>query len=234
MEQEGLLFAVTGRVDDDWYWLFAAMSSGRNATSPPFVITNDLMRDHKFSFLTFDSFIRWRNSQIVYFAMNRSSFINFKTNTFALARVLGKKHLRTYSKQKLQACDDMSNANSQDDDDDEVESTIAVGEVLSDHDKEKSNGKESVITDVDGITEPTASSTEREEINKEDSIETVQASTDSTDSPTEDWEISGDAHFFPPGNFSREIQFSPESNHWHVPAVDRNVWLCLALSHSNK
>jgi hypothetical protein len=32
------------------------------------------------------------------------------------------------------------------------------------------------------------------------------------------------------GKFSREIQRSGDSNFWHIPAVDRGVWLCVNVA----
>ncbi len=52
-------------IDDDWFWMYAAVLENRK--KPAFVVTNDLMRDHRVAFLAPRPFIRWRMSHVVHF-----------------------------------------------------------------------------------------------------------------------------------------------------------------------
>ncbi len=70
LEKEDMLYAVPRGANDDWYWMYSTLYPGRK--SQAFVVSNDLMRDHKVSFLAPSSFIRWRSSQIVYYSIFRN------------------------------------------------------------------------------------------------------------------------------------------------------------------
>ena len=75
---EGKLFVCASGLYDDWYWMFASVSSsqhggGDDDSSPgPIVVTNDAMRDHWSELLPRRDFVRWRTSQIVPFSLEFS------------------------------------------------------------------------------------------------------------------------------------------------------------------
>jgi hypothetical protein len=64
-----MLYSVPERGFDDWYWILATIH--KNISKPVYVVTNDLMRDHRISFLEPRAFFRWRTSQVVYFTIER-------------------------------------------------------------------------------------------------------------------------------------------------------------------
>lgn len=64
-----MLYVVPRGANDDWYWVYATIYEGRK--KPAYVISNDLMRDHKIAFIEPKPFLRWRSSQIVYFALSK-------------------------------------------------------------------------------------------------------------------------------------------------------------------
>eukprot|EP00597_Dinobryon_sp_UTEXLB2267_P008096 CAMPEP_0170085454 /NCGR_PEP_ID=MMETSP0019_2-20121128/20323_1 /TAXON_ID=98059 /ORGANISM="Dinobryon sp., Strain UTEXLB2267" /LENGTH=619 /DNA_ID=CAMNT_0010301903 /DNA_START=397 /DNA_END=2256 /DNA_ORIENTATION=- len=68
LEQDKMLYVVPAGANDDWYWMYSTIYEGRQ--TPAFVVTNDLMRDHKLAFLEPRPFIRWRTSHIVYFGFS--------------------------------------------------------------------------------------------------------------------------------------------------------------------
>ena len=65
--QAGVLFTSPAGHNDDWYWLYAAMASGRGCR----VVSNDEMRDHHFGMLAPRSFLRWKERHVVHFAFPR-------------------------------------------------------------------------------------------------------------------------------------------------------------------
>jgi hypothetical protein len=73
-----MLYAVPRGANDDWYWMYSTLYPGRKTQA--LVITNDLMRDHKVSFLAPSSFIRWRTSQIVFYSISRNYNQSIWTN----------------------------------------------------------------------------------------------------------------------------------------------------------
>eukprot|EP01034_Spumella_vulgaris_P023915 gene23915-30194_t len=68
LRDSNMLYVVPSGANDDWYWIYATLYKGRR--SPAFVITNDLMRDHKVAFPEARTFMRWRTSQVVYFGLS--------------------------------------------------------------------------------------------------------------------------------------------------------------------
>tara|TARA_B100000787_G_scaffold162196_1_gene142664 strand:- start:38 stop:1288 length:1251 start_codon:yes stop_codon:yes gene_type:complete len=59
------LFIVPRGVDDDWFWLYAALS---NTSS--MLVTNDEMRNH-FHYINFDKeFINWKNTKVINYDMD--------------------------------------------------------------------------------------------------------------------------------------------------------------------
>jgi ribonuclease P protein 3 len=55
-------------MNDDWFWMHAALIDGGNAGVPPvLVVTNDEMRDHHFQMLARCSFLRWKERHQVHF-----------------------------------------------------------------------------------------------------------------------------------------------------------------------
>ncbi|KAL3779941.1 hypothetical protein ACHAWO_012797 [Cyclotella atomus] len=53
-------------MNDDWYWMHAALMSGTNS-KPILAVTNDEMRDHHFQMLAQGSFLRWKERHQVHF-----------------------------------------------------------------------------------------------------------------------------------------------------------------------
>jgi len=64
-ERENMLYKVPGGANDDWYWIYVTLCGRRK--NPAYVVTNDLMRDHRLAFLEPRPFVRWRSTQIVHF-----------------------------------------------------------------------------------------------------------------------------------------------------------------------
>lgn len=44
-----MLYIVPLGADDDWYWMYATVAEGKKKHS--YVVTNDMMRDHKVAFM---------------------------------------------------------------------------------------------------------------------------------------------------------------------------------------
>ena len=61
--ESGVLYKTPAGMNDDWFWLHAALLSGPRAL----VLTNDEMRDHHFQMLAPRSFLRWRERHQVHF-----------------------------------------------------------------------------------------------------------------------------------------------------------------------
>jgi Protein-only RNase P len=66
-----MLYVVPPSVNDDWFWLYVTVQAGRSR--PAFVISNDLMRDHRLAFFEDREFLRWRSTQIVHFDFSRAA-----------------------------------------------------------------------------------------------------------------------------------------------------------------
>jgi hypothetical protein len=75
---EKLLYVVPQGGNDDWYWMYATVNEGR--TNQAYVITNDLMRDHKLAFRNTSNsnicFSRWRESTIMHFDFSHAVEMN--------------------------------------------------------------------------------------------------------------------------------------------------------------
>lgn len=55
-------------MNDDWYWMHAALMNGGKKDAPPVLtISNDEMRDHHFQMLAHGSFLRWKERHQVRF-----------------------------------------------------------------------------------------------------------------------------------------------------------------------
>ncbi|KAL3776479.1 hypothetical protein HJC23_009278 [Cyclotella cryptica] len=65
------VYRTPGGMNDDWYWMHAALLHGgkNNSPSPPPVlaVTNDEMRDHHFQMLAQGSFLRWKERHQIHF-----------------------------------------------------------------------------------------------------------------------------------------------------------------------
>lgn len=63
------VYRTPSGMNDDWYWMHAALVSGTNA-QPVLAVTNDEMRDHHFQMLAQGSFLRWKERhQVVIFVL---------------------------------------------------------------------------------------------------------------------------------------------------------------------
>lgn len=60
---EGLLYRTPPGMNDDWFWLHAALHSGPGTL----VVTNDEMRDHHFQMVAPRSFLRWKDRHQIHF-----------------------------------------------------------------------------------------------------------------------------------------------------------------------
>jgi pentatricopeptide repeat protein len=58
-----VLYRTPSGMNDDWFWLHAALWSGRQTR----VVTNDEMRDHYFQMLAPRSFLRWKERHQIHF-----------------------------------------------------------------------------------------------------------------------------------------------------------------------
>ena len=62
--RDNILYIVPQGANDDWYWMLTTLQERQK---PSYVITNDLMRDHRAAFSDSRTFIRWRTTQIIHF-----------------------------------------------------------------------------------------------------------------------------------------------------------------------
>ena len=65
--EAGVLLTSPAGHNDDWYWLYTAMSSGADCK----VVSNDEMRDHHFGMLAPASFLKWKERHVVHFKFVR-------------------------------------------------------------------------------------------------------------------------------------------------------------------
>lgn len=63
-QQEGILYQTPAGMNDDWFWMHAALVLGPGTL----VLTNDEMRDHHFQMLSPRSFLRWKDRHQVHFS----------------------------------------------------------------------------------------------------------------------------------------------------------------------
>ena len=61
-----ILYRTPPGMNDDWFWLYAAVWSG-GLVHQPLVVTNDHMRDHHFQMLSQRCFLKWRERHVVNF-----------------------------------------------------------------------------------------------------------------------------------------------------------------------
>ncbi|KAL7485391.1 hypothetical protein ACHAW6_010985 [Cyclotella cf. meneghiniana] len=63
------VYRTPGGMNDDWYWMHAALLYGGkgNGRPPVLAVTNDEMRDHHFQMLAQGSFLRWKERHQVHF-----------------------------------------------------------------------------------------------------------------------------------------------------------------------
>jgi len=62
--KSGILYCSPTGSNDDWFWMHAALWSGRGAM----VVSNDEMRDHHFQWMAYRSFLRWKERHQVRFS----------------------------------------------------------------------------------------------------------------------------------------------------------------------
>ena len=62
-ERAGILCKSPAGMNDDWFWMQAALVSGPGTL----LVTNDEMRDHHFQMLSPRSFLRWKERHQVHF-----------------------------------------------------------------------------------------------------------------------------------------------------------------------
>ena len=60
---EGVLCVSPQGMNDDWYWLHAAVASGPGCR----VVSNDEMRDHTFGLMSSPAFAKWKERHVVHF-----------------------------------------------------------------------------------------------------------------------------------------------------------------------
>jgi hypothetical protein len=63
-----MLYEVPTGGNDDWYWIYGTVYEGRKTHA--YVVTNDLMRDHRLAFLEPRPCILWRNAHIAMFDLD--------------------------------------------------------------------------------------------------------------------------------------------------------------------
>jgi ribonuclease P protein 3 len=61
--EQGILYSTPPGMNDDWFWMHAALHSGPGTH----VLTNDEMRDHHFQMLAPRSFVRWKDRHQIHF-----------------------------------------------------------------------------------------------------------------------------------------------------------------------
>lgn len=60
---QGILYETPAGMNDDWFWMHAALDAGPGTL----VLTNDEMRDHSFQMLAPRSFMRWKDRHQIHF-----------------------------------------------------------------------------------------------------------------------------------------------------------------------
>ena len=68
-KRDRILYQTPHRMNDDWFWLYAAVYSSQFVRQP-LVITNDQMRDHHFQMLSQRCFLKWRERHVVRFGFS--------------------------------------------------------------------------------------------------------------------------------------------------------------------
>jgi hypothetical protein len=63
----GVLFQTPPGMNDDWFWLHAALQAGPGTL----VVTNDEMRDHHFQMVAPRSFLCWRERHQIHFEFGK-------------------------------------------------------------------------------------------------------------------------------------------------------------------
>ena len=71
LQKNNMLYITPQGSDDDWYWMYCTVSEGRKCSS--YVVTNDLMRDHRIAFLEPRPFLRWRSNQVLHFEFSKGA-----------------------------------------------------------------------------------------------------------------------------------------------------------------
>jgi ribonuclease P protein 3 len=62
--ERGILYSTPPGMNDDWFWMHAALHAGPGTL----VLSNDEMRDHHFQMLAARSFVRWKDRHLVHFS----------------------------------------------------------------------------------------------------------------------------------------------------------------------
>jgi hypothetical protein len=65
--EQNILYQTPPGMNDDWFWLHAALHFGPGTC----IVTNDEMRDHHFQMIAPRSFIRWRDRHQIHFSFGR-------------------------------------------------------------------------------------------------------------------------------------------------------------------
>ena len=69
LQKENMLYIVPQGADDDWYWLYATIAD--NHKDIAYVVTNDLIRDHRLAFQNDRTYLRWKTSNVIHFDVIR-------------------------------------------------------------------------------------------------------------------------------------------------------------------
>jgi proteinaceous RNase P len=81
-KEDGILFVTPSGANDDWYWLFACLSAGKQGR----VVSSDFMRDHHFQMLSNRDFNRWRERHQVFFKLGNWEAGEFSEEEKAVIR----------------------------------------------------------------------------------------------------------------------------------------------------
>jgi len=73
-ERAGILYKTPAGMNDDWFWMHAALLSGPGTL----VLTNDEMRDHHFQMLAPRTFLRWKDRHQVHFHFGGELYDNHR------------------------------------------------------------------------------------------------------------------------------------------------------------
>eukprot|EP00981_Chlorochromonas_danica_P001533 scaffold334_cov173-Ochromonas_danica.AAC.9 len=207
---DNIMYAVPPGAYDDWYWMMASLMAPAGKQS--FVVTNDLMRDHRLSFLAPKPFLRWRASQIVYYG-----FFYTPTDTTTATSESKVTEINIVENQgdvqnstKTHVTDNSSNIN--DIITARIDNSNSSTTTVSEEDDVDSDCSPSTITMVDPANSNNTNSS------NQNSLEFIASR-----------QHPENVVLYPPGNYSRDIQFDENVKTWHLPASDRNSWLCLNL-----
>ena len=116
--RRNMLYVVPNGANDDWYWLLSTIYKNRSPDRPGYVVTNDMMKDHKISFENQRLFQRWRMNAIIHFRMRFDEEKNMEqyaqillpdTFTYEMQQSSRRKHIPSVDERLWLCLENLSN-----------------------------------------------------------------------------------------------------------------------------